>query len=178
MLNFLLAALVIYGIAWKFKQQQGFKRSLRTLKRVHVPFIGQENTRLSRSPIAHRKHKHLATRNEQKLYFALQSILPETYVIHCQVSMMALVSPIDLKPSFNTLIKRVDYVITDRATRIVAVIELDDSSQQTKKRIDRDNYVNEVLNAHHNFLRINARDYYDPSSLAKILEQGAGIKCL
>lgn len=128
--------------------------------------------------IEHKKHEHLANRNEQKLYFALQSILPETYVIHCQVSMMALVSPVDFKHNAKAWAKRMDYVITDRSTKIVAVIELDDASHHSPKRLERDKYVTEVLNAHHNFIRISRRKYYDPTSIANLLEQKTGIRCV
>lgn len=189
MLHLLLAALAIYVIVWTFKQKTTLKNSFRMVRRAQSKVISNELNPQSVVPekvvvqpvsrvIAHKKHEHLANRNEQKLYFALQSILPETYVIHCQVSMMALVSPVDFKHNAKVWAKRMDYVITDRSTKIIAVIELDDASHHSQQRLERDKYVKEVLNTHHNFIRISTRKYYDPMLIANLLEQKAGIKCV
>ena len=47
--------------------------------------------------VEHKKSEFLATNNEKKFYFALQRALTDKYVIHSQVSLMALVQPVEFK---------------------------------------------------------------------------------
>jgi len=128
--------------------------------------------------IAHRKKDYLATRNEQKLYFALQKALDKKYVVHCQTSLIALVEPVEYKHRKRAWSKRMDYVITDTATKIVAVIELDDASHSNAKRIARDDYVNDALQNHHPLIRIPTMPFYKPELIAEILEEQAGISSI
>ena len=41
--------------------------------------------------------------------------------------------------------KHVDFVITDKDARIKAIVELDDNSHNKPDRMERDNFVDEVL---------------------------------
>ncbi|MDA0147349.1 DUF2726 domain-containing protein [Vibrio sp. LaRot3] len=136
-----------------------------------------ESTKPLSNYVEHTKQSHLATENEKKMYFALQKALPPEYVIHCQVSLMALVKPTDFKNNSRTWAKRMDYVITDKATRILAVIELDDSSHNKKKRQERDEYVNNALHGHHPLIRFQTQRFYEPSEIALKLEQHSEIRC-
>ncbi|MFW1332002.1 DUF2726 domain-containing protein, partial [Vibrio parahaemolyticus] len=95
--------------------------------------------------VPHKKSTYLATKAERRFYKVLQELLPDEYVIHSQVSLMALVQPTSFKDNSRTWAKRMDYVITDRDTKVLAVIELDDSSHRQKKRQERDIYVNNAL---------------------------------
>lgn len=128
------------------------------------------------SLIQHTKQEYLATRNEQKLYFALQKALDSKYHIHCQTSLIAIVEPIEFKHKKRAYSKRMDFVITDSATKIVAVIELDDSSHNKPKRIERDKYVNAALKPHYPLIRISTQKFYNPEDIAERLENSAGIK--
>lgn len=127
--------------------------------------------------VEHKKQSYLATENERKLYFALQKALPSDYVIHSQVSLMALVKPVNFKHNSRTWAKRMDFVITDKATKVLAVIELDDSTHNWKKRQERDQYVNEALEGHHKLVRFSTKRFYEPSEIAKVLELETEIKC-
>ncbi|EKF9771356.1 MULTISPECIES: DUF2726 domain-containing protein [Vibrio] len=127
--------------------------------------------------IEHVKQTHLATENERKLYFALQKVLPSDYIIHSQVSLMALIKPVNFKHNSRTWAKRVDFVITDKATKVLAVIELDDSTHHWKKRQERDRYVNDVLDGHHTLIRIQTKRFYEPSEIAAILSRETEIRC-
>ncbi len=131
----------------------------------------------SRIKVKHKKQEFLATRNEQKLYFALQKALPPEYVIHSQVSLMALVQPVNFKDNSRTWAKRMDFVITDKATKVLAVIELDDSTHNWKKRQERDQYVNDVLEGHHPLIRFNTKSFYEPSEVAEALSLKTEIRC-
>ena len=126
--------------------------------------------------VDHKKLDYLATENERKLYFSLQKALTDKYIIHSQVALFALVKPLDYRHNSKSWAKRMDFVITDTATKVLAVIELDDSTHNQKKRIERDNYVNYALKGHHPLIRINTEKFYDPEKIATLLETEAGIK--
>jgi len=126
--------------------------------------------------VDHKKKEYLATENERKLYFSLQKALTNKHMIHSQVPLIALVEPVDFKHNSKSWAKRVDFVITDTATKVIAVIELDDSTHNQKKRVERDNYVNYALKGHHPLVRINTENFYVPENIAALLELEAGIK--
>jgi len=111
--------------------------------------------------VKHKKSSHIATRNEIRFYEALLEVLPREYVVHSQVSLMALVQPVDYKDNSKTWAKRMDFVITDRTTRVLAVIELDDKSHNSEKAKKRDLYKNNALKGHHTLLRFNTEKVFD-----------------
>ncbi|EIQ7472505.1 DUF2726 domain-containing protein [Vibrio parahaemolyticus] len=127
--------------------------------------------------IPHKKSVYLTSQTERNFYQILQDILTKDYVVHCQVSMMALVQPVNYKDNSKTWAKRMDFVITDRDTKILAVIELDDSSHRQKKRQDRDLYVNTAFDGHHKLLRFEAQGHYNPLEIASVIERETDIKC-
>ncbi|HHY0466734.1 TPA: DUF2726 domain-containing protein [Vibrio parahaemolyticus] len=127
--------------------------------------------------VPHKKSTYLATKAERRFYKVLQELLPDEYVIHSQVSLMALVQPTSFKDNSRTWAKRMDYVITDRDTKVLAVIELDDSSHRQKKRQERDIYVNNALKGHHPLLRFEAKSSYDKNHVATVIERETLIKC-
>ena len=136
-----------------------------------------QTIKVERKKVEHSKIEYLTSKTERHFYTVLQSLLPSEYIIHCQVSMMALVKPVSYKDNSKTWAKRMDYVITDRDTKILAVIELDDSSHRQKKRQERDLYVNSAFDGHHKLLRFEAQNSYDPIKIALVLENEVGIKC-
>lgn len=140
--------------------------------------LAKEKESISKTTVPHKKSTYLATKTERKFYGILQELLSDEYVIHCQVSLMALVQPIDFKDNSKTWAKRMDYVITDKDTRVLAVIELDDSSHSRPKRQERDIYVNEVLLGHHPLLRFGVRGTYDPMEISNKIESRTEIRCL
>lgn len=123
------------------------------------------------------KQSYLTTRNEQKLFLTLHKILPDGYMIHCQTSLIALTKPENPKHRKPAYSKRVDFVITDNKTKILAVIELDDNNHQNQARHRRDQYVNQSLKDIHPFLRVKTQNFYEPVVIAKQLEQ-LGVKTI
>ena len=105
---------------------------------AHTPnFINEKQVQYDE----HRKKEFLTTKNERKLFFALQKVLnSKKCMVHCQTSLIALVEPLEDKG--RAWSKRMDFVITDTASKILAVIELDDSSHLRSDRQARDKYVN------------------------------------
>ncbi len=119
--------------------------------------------------IKHNKNEYLTTENERKFFYALKKAIGEDYLIHCQTSLIAIVEPIEYKDKSRAWSKRVDFVITDNKTKIIAVIELDDSSHNKANRIKRDKYVNNALEPHHPLIRFNTEKFYKPEKIAEIL---------
>ncbi len=120
--------------------------------------------------VPHKKSSFLTTRNERAFYLALNEALPSGYIVHCQTALMALVQPIERRNNSRTWAKRMDFVITDRETRIVAVIELDDRTHRRESRQKRDRYVNSALDGHHKLIRFQAKMTYRPCELKAVLE--------
>ncbi|MCG6478932.1 DUF2726 domain-containing protein [Vibrio parahaemolyticus] len=143
-------------------------------KIVEIPL---PNTGNKTNFVPHKKSTYLATKTERRFYKVLQELIPDDYVIHSQVSLIALVQPTNFKDNSRTWAKRMDYVITDRDTKVLAVIELDDSSHRQKKRQERDIYVNNALKGHHPLLRFEAKSSYDKNHVATVIERETLIKC-
>lgn len=75
------------------------------------------------------------TRNEQAMYFRLQGALPD-FIVLSQVSFGALLAAKStaVRNTFDR--KRADFVICEKSFKVVAIIELDDSSHDGKKARD------------------------------------------
>lgn len=137
--------------------------------------LAKSKSRSKNIGIAHKKIEYLTTNNERKLFFSLKKALSDQYLIHCQTSLIALVDPVEFKYKPKAWSRRMDFVITDTATKTVAVIELDDASHNQSKRKFRDQYVNDALSEHHPLIRLPTEKFYKPEKIADILEQQAGI---
>ena len=103
----------------------------------------------------YQKKEYLCSRPEQVFLKQLLSILPKNYQIHCQTSLISLLKPADLRSARMVWAKRMDFVITDKASKILLVIELDDITHERKDRRKRDKFVNKVLKGKHPLLRIS-----------------------
>lgn len=80
------------------------------------------------------------TKHEQAMFFRLQEALPNLIVLS-QVSFSALLKA-KSRATRNTFDrKRADFVICDKSFRVVAVIELDDSSHEGREKEDADRDV-------------------------------------
>ncbi|MCF6298334.1 MAG: DUF2726 domain-containing protein [Thiomicrorhabdus sp.] len=154
----LLFIIVIFLLFWK--------KNNSSKNKVHI----------ANEIIRHRKKEYLTTENERKFFFSLRKALDNNqYIIHCQTSLIALVEPEEYTNKSKAWSRRMDFVITDSATKVLVVIELDDSSHLSQKRIKRDKYVNEALKPHHPFIRVNTEKFYDPKKIALILEEETEI---
>ncbi|AEX21997.1 DUF2726 domain-containing protein [Vibrio sp. EJY3] len=158
------------------------KASKKQRKEQVKPFIGSSGSAMDAPQtkcmrVPHKKHVYLSSKTERNFYNVLQEILPSDCVVHCQVSLMTLVQPVNFKDNSRTWAKRMDYVITDRNTKVLAVIELDDSSHRQKRRQERDHYVNSALEGHHKLIRFDAIGKYNPIDVAKVIERETDIKC-
>ena len=109
--------------------------------------------------------------SEQKFFKQLINLLPKQYYVHCQSSLISLLKPADLRSARMVWAKRMDYVITDRDSKILLVIELDDKSHDRKDRKKRDKFVNKTLRGKHPLLRINTKNSRDTSFVRTEIER-------
>jgi len=67
--------------------------------------------------------------------------------------------------------KRMDYVITDRDSKVLLVIELDDKSHDRNDRKKRDKFVNKTLSGKHPLLRISTEKSKDLAFIRTEIEK-------
>lgn len=95
--------------------------------------------------------KWMFTMNEKPAYYKLQKIAKERdMIVFAKVRLFDLVEPIKKHPKYKTNLykiqaKHVDFVIAKNNLVAKYIIELDDSSHNTKERKERDNFVDMVL---------------------------------
>lgn len=123
---------------------------------------------------------YLLTKNEAAFFRVLKSVVPEFYAVSCKVRLADLVTcdDSDWKQGFANRIsqKHIDFVVSSTdSSRIVAAIELDDSSHDLPERRERDRFVNQLFwRIGVKLIRIPAQWDYDSSSVARRLI-GAGL---
>lgn len=113
---------------------------------------------------------------EFRFFQALREAIPSRVAIAPKVRLADLVGCQEQWPSVATLgritQKHVDFVLFDeRCTRVLVAIELDDSSHERKTTIERDRFVNDLLNSVRvPLLRVQAAGKYNPMVLRQQLE--------
>lgn len=79
------------------------------------------------------------TTQEQKMFWRLTEAFPAPdTAIHCQMAFSALVTAPKGTPRGRFDKKRADFVLTDKAFKVTAIIELDDSTHKGREEADED----------------------------------------
>ena len=129
-------------------------------------------------PEVYERKEFLITKNELKFYKLLLSIVDIMELqIFTQVSLYEIISvkktlnSSEYNKYFNKIkSKSIDYVLTDRMSRIKLCIELDDKTHNYKNRIERDNFINDLFNSLDiPILRIQLSKYYDMDNIKKTI---------
>ncbi|WP_309024871.1 DUF2726 domain-containing protein [Pelagicoccus sp. SDUM812002] len=116
----------------------------------------------------------LLSPSERQFYVELKSALSIEHEVSCKVRLedIFLVKPMHSRNERHSLRNRiksrhVDFVVTNAAdSRIVALVELDDSSHRSKSAQDSDLFKDELARATGvNLLRFPARSQYDVSEI-------------
>lgn len=95
--------------------------------------------------------RRLFTKNEWQNYKKLREVAEvKGYIICPKVRLLDIIEPRRGEKKYKTLFykvqaKHVDFVICDQDMSIKAIIELDDSSHNSKDRIERDQFVDLIL---------------------------------
>lgn len=134
----------------------------------------------NRQSTVYRPRRYLLTRNEAAFFRVLATLIDYPYLVSCKVRLADLITCDDRdwhKGAANRIAqKHVDFVITRAdSSRIVAAIELDDSSHRNPERRERDQFVNGLFRQMSiRLIRIPAKWNYDQDDVAAILIQ-AGL---
>lgn len=95
--------------------------------------------------------KYLLTKNELAQYKKLKEIADARGFVICpKVRLFDIIEPKRDHPKYKTLMykiqaKHVDFVVCDNDMHVKAIIELDDNSHNQKKRMERDSFVDLIL---------------------------------
>lgn len=74
----------------------------------------------------------MLTRNEQAMYFRLQGALPDLVVLsHVSFGALLTAEAMAVRKTFDR--KRADFMICEKSSKVVAIVELDDSSHDGKR---------------------------------------------
>ena len=123
----------------------------------------------------HKYQVYLENNNQRIFHNILKEMLPSEYNVHCQVSLLSLVKPVKIKNC--SWAKAVDFVITDEHSRIMALIELDDSRvciEGSETIIAPE--VSNVLKSNFVFLKFEVKKTYDKELIEELISKRVGIK--
>lgn len=133
----------------------------------------EENQQKNISNNSYTKKEYLLTPTELKFYKVLKQVTDEMNFIICpQVAIYEIVKSQNHK-SFNKISRKtIDFVITEPNLKIKCCIELDDYTHNRQKRIERDNFLNNLFkNVGIKLIRVKVQQYYNIEELKKLIEQ-------
>lgn len=192
MIIIILLIIFIYPLYKKHKDEQ-FKKNYMKYKQYmeyQESITNNENTQFENKyekeeELNYNKYykprRYVITLNELKFYNILMEIAKElNLVVFSQVSLYNILEPqktLDYSTKttyFNKISsKSIDFVLVDKLNcRIKLCIELDDSTHQQKKRIERDKFINKLFSdLEINLLRYPVYNvYYKETLKRKIIE--------
>lgn len=148
------------------------EKIIEILKKIF--FINDENTYKENTiqKSLYTKKEYLLTPTELKFYKILKEITDDINLIICpQVSLYEIIN--SNYKGFNKISRKtVDFVITEPNLKIKCCIELDDYTHNRKKRIERDNFINELFNEiEMRLIRITVSQYYNKEDIKKLITQ-------
>lgn len=119
--------------------------------------------------------KYLFTRAEATFYRALQEAIAGQYLVFGKVRVADVLKPQtdnrgDWQRAFNKIsAKHFDFVLCDSdSLKVLATVELDDSSHQRVDRVKRDDFLNQaVASAGLPLLRFPVQATYDPETIQR-----------
>lgn len=132
------------------------------------------------SSTVYKPRRYLLTKNEVAFFRVLSALVDRQYLISCKVRLADIITCTDedwRKGAANRIAqKHIDFVVSRAdSSRIVAAIELDDSSHQRSDRRERDVFVNALFkDMAVRLIRVPARWRYDRETVVAILER-AGL---
>lgn len=119
------------------------------------------------------KKEYLLTPTELKFYKLLKTITDElNYTLFTQIALYEIVNCKNFK-NFNKIkSKSIDFVITEKNCKIKLCIELDDKTHNANKRIERDNFINNMFKELDiKLLRIPVQNFYNLEELKQKIQE-------
>lgn len=129
------------------------------------------------------RQKSLFTKAELSFYRALQEATTEQYQVLGKVRVADVLKPQtenrgDWQRAFNKIsAKHFDFVLCDRdSLKVLAAIELDDSSHQRVDRVKRDDFLNQaVKSAGLPLIRFPVQTAYEREAIQRYIAQALGL---
>ncbi len=132
-------------------------------------------------PMPYYKRKSLVTKSELRFFKALQKAVLDEWEIFAMVRIADLIqvqkgNPQGRKWLNKILAKHIDFVLCDpMSLEPVLAIELDDASHQRADRIERDEFVNDAMEAADlPLLRIPVEDGYSAREVKDLIDEILG----
>lgn len=132
----------------------------------------------AKETLPYERVQYLLTKAERSFFGVLESSLSESYLIFAKVRLADLIkvhSKTESRQTFFNRIqsKHIDFVICDREyIRPLVAVELDDSSHKKTNRQDRDEFVDDALNAAGlPLVRFQAKTAYNRQEVAETLNR-------
>ncbi len=97
--------------------------------------------------------RYLMTLNEKSQYRKIQTWAEQKdLIVFTKVRLLDLIEPRRNKNNYNARLwkiqaKHIDFVVCDKEIRVKCIIEINDNSHKHKDRVERDQFINEVLTA-------------------------------
>lgn len=119
------------------------------------------------------KVDYLLTKNELKFYKILKQVTNKLgYSLFCQVALYEIIKSKNYKDFNKIKSKSIDFVITQENCKILLCIELDDISHERNKRIERDNFINQLFkDLNIKLLRIPVQNFYNMEELENKIKE-------
>jgi len=132
-----------------------------------------ENTSISNYNESYQKKEYLLTQTELKFYNLLKTITDKLDLsLFVQVSLYQIIKNKNFKDFNKIKSKSIDFVITEKNTKIKLCIELDDKTHNNQKRIQRDQFINNLFNdLNIKLLRIPVESYYNIEKLEQKIKE-------
>ena len=165
-MKYSISLLILLAIIYFFfKRANRISNSMNAVKQ-NTTFNNNENKNFS-------KKEYLLTQNELKFYKLLKQITDKMELtIFSQVVMYEIVNCSNYSEFNKIRSKSIDFVITDSSSKIQLCIELDDTTHNQQKRIERDKTISEIFEkAGVNFLRISVQNFYNLQELENRIKQ-------
>lgn len=164
----LLLVLILSGLSNNNKKND----NINTKSKISNPYTYKD---------FYRPKRYIITKNELNFYNVLMEIAKELdYIVFTQVSLYNILETkknLDFKTKttyFNKISsKSIDFVLVDKKDcRILLCIELDDSTHNSAKRINRDIFINKLFNdLEINLLRYNVYNTYYKETLKRKIQE-------
>lgn len=146
------------------------KKIINYIKKLIHSIFNTEEQQLSTDEFY--KKEYLLTQNELKFYKTLKQITDKMELtLFCQVPVYELINAKSYKAFNKIRNKTIDFVITEKNCRIKCCIELDDSTHNQTKRIERDNFINEIFEeTETKLIRFKVHNNYNIEEIEKIIK--------
>lgn len=121
---------------------------------------------------SYEKKEYLLTQNELKFYKIIKKITDKLELnLFCQVALYEIIKTKNYKEFNKIKSKSIDFVITEQNCKIKLCIELDDSTHNNAKRIERDNFINKIFEeTGTKIIRIKVQNFYNIEELEKTIK--------